>query len=62
VLSCVQVEALRRADPPSKEFYQLSNRFIKLKKITSEPEQSLKADDDDDDDDDAVNDQVEHTN
>jgi hypothetical protein len=29
VLCCsVQVEALRRADPPSEESYQLSNRFI----------------------------------
>jgi hypothetical protein len=24
VLSCVQIEALRRADPPSKESYQVS--------------------------------------
>jgi hypothetical protein len=26
VLSCVQVEALRRADPPSKESYRLRKR------------------------------------
>jgi hypothetical protein len=34
VLCCpVQVEALRRADPPSREYYQLSNRFINFRKI-----------------------------
>jgi hypothetical protein len=31
-LSGVQVEALRQADPPSKESYQLSNRFISFRK------------------------------
>jgi hypothetical protein len=40
VLSCVKVEALRRADPPSKEFYQLCNRFISFRKINPEPEQA----------------------
>jgi len=28
VVSCLYVEALRRADPPSKESYRLSNGFI----------------------------------
>jgi hypothetical protein len=32
VLSCVQVAALRRADPPSKESYRLSKRIKELKK------------------------------
>jgi hypothetical protein len=40
VLSRVYVEALRRADHPSKESYQLSHRFISSRKINSEPEQA----------------------
>jgi hypothetical protein len=32
VLSCVWVAALRRADPPSKEYYRLCITFTKLKK------------------------------
>jgi hypothetical protein len=40
VLSCVQLEALRRADHPAKEFYQLFNRFISFRKINSETEQA----------------------
>jgi hypothetical protein len=39
VLSCVQVETLRRADPPTKESYQLSEKIHKFQKINSEPEQ-----------------------
>jgi hypothetical protein len=52
-LSSVQVEALRRADHPSKESYQLSTRFISSRKINSEPEQAKRPypwkDKDDDD-------------
>jgi hypothetical protein len=55
VLSCVWVEDLRRADPPSKESYQLSNRLISFSEIVSELEQAKRPnpwnDDDDDDDD-----------
>jgi hypothetical protein len=36
LLSCVSVEALRRADHPSKESYQMCNRFTS--KNTSTPE------------------------
>jgi hypothetical protein len=32
VLSCVQVAALRGADPPSKESYRLCKKINKLKK------------------------------
>jgi hypothetical protein len=32
VLSCVQVTAMRLADPPSNEFYQLCKKIKKLKK------------------------------
>jgi hypothetical protein len=39
VLACVQVEALRRADRPSNETYQLSNIFVSFRKINSKPEQ-----------------------
>jgi hypothetical protein len=31
LMSCVQVPALRRADPPSKEFYRLCKKIKKLK-------------------------------
>jgi hypothetical protein len=40
VLSCVEVEALRRADLHSKKSYQLSKTFISFRKINSEPEQA----------------------
>jgi hypothetical protein len=32
VLSCVQEAALRRTDPPSKEYYRLCKKIKKLKK------------------------------
>jgi hypothetical protein len=35
VLSCVQVAALRRTDPPSKESYRLRKTIKKLKKRPS---------------------------
>jgi hypothetical protein len=38
VSSCVWVETMRRADPPFKESYHLSNRFKSFRKINSEPE------------------------
>jgi hypothetical protein len=36
VLSCVQVEALRRAGHPSKESYQLSHRFTSKNPLTTQ--------------------------
>jgi hypothetical protein len=47
---------LHRADPPSKESYQMSKWIHKFQKLNSELEQAMMAyinvDDDDDDDDD----------
>jgi hypothetical protein len=39
VLFCVQVAALRPADPPSKEFYRLCKKIKKLKKKAAKVQQ-----------------------
>jgi hypothetical protein len=43
VLFCVQVEALRRADPLSKECYRLCKKIKKLKKSSQGPTKGCRA-------------------